>query len=555
VLSEFQAEAFLGLPYPVFVYDRQSLAFLAANDAALARYGYPREHFLRMTLLDIRPSEDHKRFMDALDALDAAPTVDGPWRHMLANRETIFVETIGMSVCYEGKEARAVLIIDITTRVHSERRLEYLALHDGLTGLPNRLAVRDRLASMIDADAQHSVGVFFLAFSGLSTINETLGHQIGDEVLRRAAHRLQEAVQRENVLARFGDNEFVLLLSDVDDDELQSLAALVIRTFKRPFTFMGRTLHVSPSIGISVYPTDSALSDELIRRAQTAMYTAVSLQTGCEIFAPQMEAAVERRLQVENDLRAAIERGEFVLHVQPIFNARLDMVIAAEALIRWNHPSKGLLLPAEFMDVAEETGLIVPMGSFVIQDACRIAREWKDAGVNVPIAVNVSGRQLYDDDFVAGVSKALLDYALAPEYLEIELTESSVVKDMEHALETITLLREMGVRVAIDDFGTGYNSMVHLKRLPVHALKIDRTFINEMLDNQFDFAMVEAMIGLGRRLGLHIVAEGIETAAQAAAVVTLGAGAMQGFLMSRPIASDHFIEFYRDCSALKRKPG
>ncbi|HEV7178504.1 MAG TPA: EAL domain-containing protein [Candidatus Baltobacteraceae bacterium] len=555
MLSEFQAEAFLGLPYPVFVYDRQSLAFLAANDAALARYGYPREHFLRMTLLDIRPSEDHKRFMDALDALDAAPTVDGPWRHMLANRETIFVETIGMSVCYEGKEARAVLIIDITTRVHSERRLEYLALHDGLTGLPNRLAVRDRLASMIDADAQHSVGVFFLAFSGLSTINETLGHQIGDEVLRRAAHRLQEAVQRENVLARFGDNEFVLLLSDVDDDELQSLAALVIRTFKRPFTFMGRTLHVSPSIGISVYPTDSALSDELIRRAQTAMYTAVSLQTGCEIFAPQMEAAVERRLQVENDLRAAIERGEFVLHVQPIFNARLDMVIAAEALIRWNHPSKGLLLPAEFMDVAEETGLIVPMGSFVIQDACRIAREWKDAGVNVPIAVNVSGRQLYDDDFVAGVSKALLDYALAPEYLEIELTESSVVKDMEHALETITLLREMGVRVAIDDFGTGYNSMVHLKRLPVHALKIDRTFINEMLDNQFDFAMVEAMIGLGRRLGLHIVAEGIETAAQAAAVVTLGAGAMQGFLMSRPIASDHFIEFYRDCSALKRKPG
>ena len=205
-----------------------------------------------------------------------------------------------------------------------------------------------------------------------------------------------------------------------------------------------------------------------------------------------------------------------------------------------------MIFPGEFMDVAEETGVIVQIGTFVIQEACRIARSWKDAGINVPIAVNISGRQLHDRDLVADISSALFEHALSSEYLEIELTESSVVKDMEHALETITELREMGVRVAIDDFGTGYNSMVHIKRLPVHALKIDRTFIKEMTDNQFDFAMVEAMIGLGRRLGLHIIAEGIETAAQAAAAVLLGASAMQGFLMSRPLTAEDFVKFYEE---------
>ncbi len=546
MLSQAQADTFLSLPYPAWVYDAETLGFLAVNEAAVEQYGYAREHFLRMTLRDIRPLEDVPTMLEAVANASETPTADGPWRHITASRETIFVETISTTVRFQGRDARAVLLIDVTQRVHGERRLEYLAHHDALTGLPNRLALSERLAEMIKQSDAPSIGVFFLEFSGLSTINETLGHLVGDEVLRRAAHRLQESAQEHSVIGRWGDHEFVLFVPHAADLELHRIASLLLRTFKRPFTFQGRTLHVSPGIGISVFPFDSESADQLIRRAQTAMYAAVSMQTGCEIFAPEMEAAVERRLEVENDLRAALDNGEFILHVQPIFNARLDRIISAEALVRWNHPQKGLLLPAEFIDVADETGLIVPLGTFVVQEACRIAREWKDNGINVPIAVNISGRQLYEDELVSDISMALLTYALPPEYLEIELTESSVVKDMEHALDTITELREMGVRVAIDDFGTGYNSMVHLKRLPVHTLKIDRTFIKEMLDNQFDFAMVEAMIGLGKRLGLHIVAEGIETAPQAAAVTQLGAGAMQGYLMSRPISADDFAVFYRE---------
>lgn len=539
---------FLSLPYPAWVYDVDTLRFLAVNDAAVALYGYSREQFLRMTLKDIRPPEDVPRMLATVRDLQDKPSLDGPWRHITAARETIFVETLSTSVTFEGHNARTVLLIDVTQRVHGERRLEYLALHDALTGMPNRLSLTDTLAALVAAKPQ-SIGVFFLEFPGLSTINETLGHVIGDEVLRRAAHRLQEAAENGHIVGRWGDHEFVVIAQDVEDDDLHRLSSQLLRAFKRPFSFHGRTLHVSPSIGISGYPLDSENADQLIRRAKTAMFTAVSLQTGCELFTPEMEHAVERRLQIENDLRAALETNAFALHVQPIFNARLDRIVAVEALLRWNHPKHGELLPGDFVDVAEETGLIVPIGTYVIQEACRMARAWKDRGINVPIAVNISGRQLYDDTLVSDISTSLLRNALPPEYLEVEITESSVVKDMEYALDIILELREMGVRVAIDDFGTGYNSMVHLKRLPVHTLKIDRTFIKEMLENQFDYAMVEAMIGLGRRLGLHIVAEGIETAAQASAAVQLGASAMQGYLMARPMTPDTFAEFY--CSDWK----
>ncbi len=541
--SDAQADMFLSLPYPAWVYDADTLRYLAVNEAAIALYGYTREQFVRMTLKDIRPPEDIPSLLATVQSLENEPSFDGPWRHITASRETIFVETLSSSVTFEGRHARVVLLIDVTQRVHGERRLEYLALHDGLTGLPNRLSLTETLAAMV-ATKPHSIGVFFLEFSGLSTINETLGHVIGDEVLRRAAHRLQEASEDGHVIGRWGDHEFVMFAQNVEDDDLHRLSSHLLRAFKRPFNFHGRTLHVSPSIGISGYPLDSENADQLIRRAKTAMYAAVSLQTGCELFTPEMEHAVERRLQVENDLRAALETNAFVLHVQPIFNARLDRIIAAEALLRWKHPKYGDLFPGDFVDVAEETGLIVPIGTFVIKEACRMARAWKDRGINVPIAVNISGRQLYDDTLLSDISTALLRNALPPEYLEIEITESSVVTDMEYALDIILELREIGVRVAIDDFGTGYNSMVHLKRLPVHTLKIDRTFIKEMLENQFDYAMVEAMIGLGRRLGLHIVAEGIENAAQASAAVQLGATAMQGYLMARPMPSDAFVSFY-----------
>ncbi len=543
MLSQVHADAFLSLPYPAWVYDVQSLRFLAINDEAIALYGYSSEQFLRMTLQDVRPPEDLPSFLAMIAKNQNRPSLSGPWRHITASRDVIFVETLATAVSYEGREARAVLLIDITQRMQSEKRLDYLAYHDALTGLPNRLALTEQLSEIIGKGPQ-SVGIFFLDFAALRKINETLGHSIGDEVLRRAAHRLQEALERESILGRWADNEFILFVPNVEDEEIQRLASMLMRTFKRPFRFHGRTLHASPNIGISVYPHDSDNADQLIRRAKTAMYAATTFQTGCEMFAPEMEIAVERRLQVENDLRAAIEKREFTVHLQPIFNARLDRIIAAEALVRWNHPNDGMIFPGAFMDIAEETGVIVQIGAFVIQEACRIARSWKDSGMNVPIAVNVSGRQLHDQDLVADISTALLEHAISPEYLEIELTESTVVKDMEHALETITDLREMGVRVAIDDFGTGYNSMVHLKRLPVHTLKIDRTFIKEMMENQFDFAMVEAMIGLGRRLGLHIVAEGIETASQATAAVQLGATAMQGFLMSRPLSADDFVRFY-----------
>lgn len=539
-----EAAALMALPYPVWIYDRESLAFLLVNDAAVERYGYTREQFANMTLLDIRPREDRPRLRQLIDGLESG-NADGPWRHVTASRETIYVDTIGSDIEYGGYAARLVVVIDVTQRVHVERRLEYLAHNDPLTGLPNRTTITDVLANIILERSHLDTAVMFIDFEGFKAIHDALGQGIADEVLRRTARRLMESVPQAPTVARWSDDQFVVLIPYFDDVEaVRRAVASVVRNFRRPFEVQSRALHIIPAIGVSLYPNDASVAEELIRKAETAMYASLGSAQRIEFFAPAMEEAAEKRLEIENDLRAALERDELMLHVQPIYDATLARIISVEALLRWNHPQRGLLMPNAFIDLAEETGLIVNVGSFVINEAARIGREWRDFGIDVPIAVNVSARQLHEADFIADLTTSLLLHRLPPEFIEIELTESGVMKDANRALSAIHELRAMGVRVAIDDFGTGYNSMLHLKRLPVSSLKIDRAFIREMLINQFDFAMVEAMVGLGRRLNLHIVAEGIETAKQAEVMEKLGATGMQGYHMARPMAPEKFLEFY-----------
>jgi diguanylate cyclase len=416
-------------------------------------------------------------------------------------------------------------------------QLEHFATHDALTGLPNRMLFADRLTRAVArAESRGTrLAVAVLDLDRLRSVNGSLGHRAGDAVLTQIADRLTTALRPADTLARFGGDEFVVLVEDVAErSAVGSLAARMLATLRQVVRVDGVDLHVSPSLGVSVFPDDGAHPDDLLANAEAAMYAAKTRGgNGMRLFETAMAAGSSERLQLENDLRRAIPNREFELYYQPEVSVVTGEIVGAEALIRWHHPERGLILPNSFIPVAEETGLIVPIGEWVLREACLQARAWRDCcPAPLRLAVNLSPAQLHQEGLVEVVRSSLAAAGLDGSALELELTEGSVVTNPDRSIQTLHQLRDLGVDLCIDDFGTGYSSLSYLRRFPITKLKIDRTFVRDVLSSKTDEAIVKAIISLARGLRLKTVAEGIENGAQLELLRGFGLDQYQGFHFS-----------------------
>jgi diguanylate cyclase len=443
----------------------------------------------------------------------------------------------------------------ITVRTHgleaANRQLRHLSTHDALTGLPNRVLLDDRLAqAMAQADRdKRSFALMVCDLDRFKLINDSLGHRAGDELLQEVARRLSAVARTADTVARFGGDEFVLVGSSLADaEDAMQMAARAIEALRAPVRIAGIDVHASPSIGIALYPEDGASIEALLAHADAAMYAAKHQGRGSvQRYMPGMHAGTEDRVQMESELHQAIELKQFELHYQPKVDTRTGVVRSAEALIRWVHPSRGLVSPAEFIPLAEECGLIGTIGEWVIREACRQARAWQEEGVpSLRISVNLAASQFREVGLVDSIRRALDDVGLLARYLEVELTESAVMSDPEQSVAILEQLSAMGVLVSVDDFGTGYSSMSYLRRFPIDKLKIDRVFINEIASRPEDASIVRAIVSLAHSLNLKVVAEGVETPAQLDFLKTAGCDEYQGYHYSRPLPADQFQRLIRD---------
>jgi diguanylate cyclase (GGDEF)-like protein len=433
-------------------------------------------------------------------------------------------------------------------------QLQHVAMHDALSGLPNRLLLADRLSQAIAQAERHQnrFAVFVVDLDRFKAINDSLGHLAGDAMLKEVARRLAPVLRKADTLARLGGDEFVLVLNEISSvQDVETIAGKVLADIARPVKLSDLELHTSASIGISLFPTDGADADTLLQHADAAMYHAKKNgRNAYQLFMPAMNAFAKDRLELENGLRRALVQGEFVLHYQPKVDVRDGGIDSAEALIRWQHPTRGLTGPSDFIPLAEECGLILPIGEWVLREACRQACAWQTAGLRpMRIAVNLSAQQFRQKNLVEVVRSALHAARLEPRYLELELTESAVMHDAEQSIEILRQLSALGVRISVDDFGTGYSSLSYLRRLPLDKLKIDRAFIRDVVTSRDDAAIVRAIVSLAHNLRLKVIAEGVETPDQLAFLRELGCDQYQGFHYSVPVPDNVFVEMLREHQA------
>ncbi|MDP9372722.1 MAG: EAL domain-containing protein, partial [Chloroflexota bacterium] len=462
---------------------------------------------------------------------------DGSWRSIDATANNLLDEPSvrGIVVNYR----------DSTERQAIEERLAHQAFHDPLTGLPNRVLFLDRLDRALAHGNRRggSVGLLFLDLDRFKVINDSLGHDVGDRLLVAVAARLRDCVRPQDLVARFGGDEFTILLRDLADaGEATGVAGRVIDALQAPFTVGGREIVTSASIGIVLRPPDGEPAAHLLRDADVAMYRAKARgRAHYAVFDPSMSAAALARLEGEHDLRRGLERGEFRVYYQPQVALATGRMTGMEALVRWAHPARGLLPPAEFIPLAEETGLILPLGRWVLTEACRQARAWQEQypGAPAPImSVNLSASQFQQPHLVAEVAQALREIALEPGRLQLELTESVVMEDALTTMATLRELKGLGVGLALDDFGTGYSSLSYLKRFPIDTLKVDKAFLAGRENDSADAAILAAVVSLGHALGMQVTGEGIESAEQLARVRALGCELGQGYYFAKPLPGD-----------------
>ena len=447
-----------------------------------------------------------------------------PVRDPLSNRVTHFV-----GVQY-----------DITEIKGYQEELEHQANHDALTGLANRNLLKDRLKQALALAHRYKrpFSLTFIDLDNFKLINDSLGHDIGDRLLKLAAGRLAACVQEGDTVARLGGDEFVLLVAEQEQEEgVYRAMQRVMASMSQPFVIDEREFKITCSAGIASFPRDGEEADTLLRNAETAMYRAKDLgRNNFQLYSSDMNSDLGERLTLETDLWKAVVRNELVLYYQPKVELKSGRVIGMEALLRWNHPTRGMIPPEKFVPAAEASSLITEIGSWVIHEACANNKEWQDANLRaLPIAVNISARQLHDNDLVETIRTALQTTNLRPEHLEIELTESAVMMHPDDAINTMARLRGMDVRIALDDFGTGYSSLSHLKRLPVTGLKIDQSFVRDLAFDPDDAAIVRAIVAVAHELMLGVTAEGVENAEQAAFLRTHGCNEAQGYYFARPV--------------------
>ncbi len=523
---------------------------------------------VQLSLMDLFPDRSVSL---AREHLDAALTAQQPETfEYRADDEDRILEA---RIVPTGDEIAILILRDVTTRHQSERRIRRLAYFDSVTELPNRQLLTRELARGIRQAKRSNttLAVLYVDLDRFKRINDTLGHSVGDALLKSVGQRLRDAVrpsdytatvldlvdrmgregkedtERLRQLGRLGGDEFVVLLTDLDVREQAKVAATRIRkALSAPFRYEGRQFVVTPSIGIATYPEDGADVETLLRRADTAMYEAKSAgRNAVRVYRKDMDAAALEHLELEEDLRVALENGQLNLFYQPKISLRTGEITSAEALLRWRHPKQGWISPVQFVPLAEETGLIVPIGNWVVEEACKQLAAWQSTALSeLPVSINVSAEQCGRHDLEEVVLNSIWKFGIRPQTLELELTESLLMRDPVEVQKMLEKLKGAGIRLAIDDFGTGYSSLNYLRQFPIDALKIDRSFVQDVHCDEDDAAICAAIIAMAAKLGLQVVAEGIELEEQRDYLATLGCTTGQGFLFSQPLAHQEFRKLF-----------
>ncbi len=558
ITARKQAEANLMLAQQVFRHAAEGILItdasqriLEANKGFEEITGYSREEVIGKTREMLKFGQN-----DAAFYTEMWKTIrrEGQWQGEVWNRRkngAIYPEWLSLSEVRDdtGKVTNYVSVFtDITLRKESEQRLQFLANHDALTKLPNRTLLQERIEHALRLAQRNKtqLAVLFIDLDRFKIINDTLGHDAGDLLLLEASRRLMKCLRESDTIARQGGDEFVVLLEEFGDDVqyLATVARKVMGALTQPFTLQGQEIFISASIGISVYPQDGQDMNALLKNADIAMYRAKEQgKNTFQFYASDSNVHSFERLALENSLRKALERKEFVLHYQPKVDLATDTIVGAEALVRWQHPDLGMVPPAQFIPLAEEAGLIGPIGEWVLREACMQNRAWQEAGLPlITIGVNLSGGQFRDENLRNVIASALAQSGMQPFYLELEITESMIMQNPERAVDILQGFREMGMHTSIDDFGTGYSSLGYLKRFPLDSLKVDRSFVQDVPGDLDDVAITQAIIGLAHSLGLKVVAEGVETSAQLDFLRRQHCEQIQGYIFSEPLPAEEFAK-------------
>ena len=517
---------------------------------------------------DIMDKKDFSLLINIiLNQLANAKQLSGESNSILTNTEKTKTTTLDLKdgriiECYKQPHTlagRAIGYIwsfrDMTQRAHLENELKYQATHDGLTGLPNRALLKERIQQKIISSQQDgsSFAILFFDLDRFKLVNDSLSHAAGDALLCTLAERLQKSIRASDTLARQGGDEFVILILNLYDEKIiKDVAINLLDNINKPFNIEGHELFITASIGISLFPKDGKTVDELLQNADAAMYYAKENGANqIQFYNKKMNKEGIKRLELETDLRKAIQNNEFFLIYQPQIDLKTDKLIAVEALIRWQHPQKGIMLPIEFIPLAEDTGLIIPIGEWILRTACKQNKLWQEKGFPpIRIAVNVTTQQLRQIDFSKTIKNILKKIDLDPKYLEIELTENTVINNVE-IINIIAKLKEIGVQVALDDFGTGYSSISYLKNLQLDRLKIDRSFIKNIEINRDDEAIIHAIIAMAHSLNVEVLAEGVETQSQLNFLKQRECSEIQGFYFSKPLLNTQLEAFFKGASKIK----
>jgi len=532
----------------ITVHDPQGIT-LYESPSASRLLGYPPGALVgRIPFDSIHPKDvvgTRDAFARLLEGEGPKTPVEFRFRH--AQGHWIYLEALGSNLIdHPGIRGLVITSRDVSERQKAEKRAQYLAQHDGLTGLPNRLLMQDRLHQAI-SQARRGGGLVALMFVDLDrfkTVNDSFGRVIGDTLLKEVAQRLTACLRDTDTVARLGGDEFTIMLPDATNAQgVGEVAQRVLSEFARPFSDGEQELYVSASIGISLFPRDGSDPDELVKHADRAMYSAKdSGRNSYRYFTEDLNREVHEKVILESGLRRAIERGELRLLYQPKIDLASHKIIGAESLVRWQHPKLGLILPERFIPVAEESDLIVQLGEWVLNAACEQLRAWQQEGFALQVAVNVSARQFRRGNLEDRVVAAMVAAHVEPHLVEIELTESAIMQDAEGSISTLQRLKSHGISISIDDFGVGYSNMRYLNRLPLDILKIDQSLIRDIGADSKDAAIVRAIIGLARSLGIRVIAEGVENHSQLSFLNAHGCNYGQGFLFGRPLAPEAFAE-------------
>jgi diguanylate cyclase (GGDEF)-like protein/PAS domain S-box-containing protein len=527
-------------PHPMWIFDTDTLRFLTVNDAATQRYGYTEKEFQSMTLRDIRPPEDVAAMEKTISNFgdDENMVITGPWTHILRDGRRIQTEISSHSIRFRGRKARFSLVQDITERQQLHHRLLHQAHHDMLTGLPNRLLLLDRMEQALAAAERHGrkAAVICLDLDRFKQINDTYGHAIGDLCLKQVADRLRMRLRAADTVARSGGEEFAVVAGDLTClPDAEKVADDLLTAMRKPLLVDQYPIDLTASFGVAIYPDHGTDAAGLWRSADAAMYR-VKRSGGNDyvLVSQEISSSTTEASELEIFMRRGLKDGGFEMYYQPEY-AIDGRLCGLEALLRLHHPRYGMVSPDRFIPIAEESGLIVPVGYWVLREVCRQREEWRRQGLVVPkIAINVSPLQFMRVDFSMQVREVFADLGASPENLQFELTETAVMRNIEDVARQMRDLAEMGVHFAVDDFGTGYSSLQHLHQLPIQTLKIDRSFVERVCEPDGTSALVQAILSLAHSLGLQVVAEGVEREEQAEALAGMNCDILQGFLFARP---------------------